>query len=165
MSKIKIVINSTPIISLSIIEKLDLLDFLFEEVIVPQAVYTEVVTRGTDKAGSVELARSKWVKVEKVLNENTKQSIMLELDEGEAEVITIAKERTINTVVIDEFAGRQYASLLGLNVIGTLGILLSGKKHGFIAELRPLMDTLIKKNRYIDKFLYELMLRQAGEVK
>ncbi len=40
-----------------------------------------------------------------------RQSIMLELDEGESEVITIAKEKLINTVVIDEFAGRQYASL------------------------------------------------------
>lgn len=47
---------------------------------------------------------------------------MLELDEGEAEVIAIAKETGIKNVIIDEFAGRKYASLLGLNVIGTLGI-------------------------------------------
>ncbi len=119
--------------------------------------------KGIKKAGSNELAKSTWIKVVKVENINARDLIMLELDEGEAEVIEIAKEKKIDTVFIDEFAGRQYASLLGINVIGTLGILLSCKKLGLISEIRPLIDILIKKKRYINKLLYASILRNAGE--
>jgi predicted nucleic acid-binding protein len=128
----KAIVNSTPIISLSVLGKLDLLKSVFTEVIVPKAVFDEVFAKGSDKIGSKELASTTWIKVMETTNILSKSSIMLELDEGEAEVITLAKEKSIDTVVIDEFAGRQYASLLGLNVIGTLGILLASKNKGLI---------------------------------
>ena len=56
------------------------------------------------------------------------------------------------------------ASLLGLNVTGTLGILLIGKKLGFVEEIKPLMDTMIKYNRYINQELYLAVLRKAEEI-
>jgi uncharacterized protein len=159
----KIVVNSAPIISLSLINKFYLLKELFEEIIVPDAVYNEIVHKGINRAGSNELIKATWIDIVKVENINAKELIMLELDEGEAEVIEIAKEKKIYTVLIDEFAGRQYASLLGINVIGTLGILLSCKKLGLISEIRPLIDILIKKKRYINKALYTSILHNAGE--
>ena len=88
---------------------------------------------------------------------------MIELDEGEAEVITIAKEQNISLVCIDEFAGRQYAKLLTLDVIGTLGILLLAKQNGYIAELKPLFQKLISSNRHISKLLCNQVLRKAKE--
>ena len=88
---------------------------------------------------------------------------MTQLDEGEAEVITIAKDKSISLVCIDEFAGRQYAALLGLNVIGTLGVLLIAKKRGFIQALKPLLDLLIDNGRYIGHSLYNEVLQKADE--
>ena len=88
---------------------------------------------------------------------------MIELDEGEAEVITIAKDKNLALVCIDEFAGRQYAKLLGLDVIGTLGILLMAKQKGYIAELKSLFQKLIASNRHIGKALCNQVLKRAGE--
>ncbi len=160
----KVVINSSPLITLSLIGHMELLLKLYDEVIVPRSVYNEVVVKGKGKAGSKELACVDHFTVFEIENKALKDTVMLELDEGEAEVITVAKEKGIHNVIIDEFAGRQYASLLGLNVIGTLGMLLIGKKLGFIDELKPLMDIMLKHNRYISRVLYLEILKKANEI-
>ncbi len=160
----KVVVNSPPLISLSLIGQLELLPKLYDEIIVPKSVYNEVVVKGKGKAGSEELGSIHHFTVLETENKVLKDSIMLELDEGEAEVITIAKEKGIQNVIIDEFAGRQYASLLGLNVTGTLGILLIGKNLGFIGEVKPLMDMMLKHNRFINRGLYLAVLKKANEI-
>lgn len=159
----KAVINSSPLISLSLLNELALLLKIYDEVIVPKSVYNEVVVKGKGKAGSKEVESINRFTVLEAKDNVLKHSVMLELDEGEAEVISIAKEQEIQNVIIDEFAGRQYASLLGLNVIGALGILLIGKKLGFIDEVKPLMDILLKHDRYISRELYFAVLKKANE--
>ena len=159
-----IVVNSTPLISLAIIDKLELLPKIFDAVLVPRAVHEEVVLNGTGKGGYNELAQAKWLQIFDVENTHLKRSIMIELDEGEAEVITLAKEREINRVCIDEFAGRKYAKLLGLDVIGTLGLLLIAKNRGYVNKIKPLLDELIVYNRYIAQGLYNEVLKKAHEL-
>ena len=91
-----IFVNSTPLISLSILNQLDLLLKIFDDVIVPSAVYNEVIMNGKGKSGYNNLSKVDWFNVIEVENIGQKQSIMIELDEGEAEVITIAKKRASN---------------------------------------------------------------------
>ena len=158
-----IVVNSTPLISLAAIRRLDLLKNIFSDVIVPRAVHDEIIKSGKGKAGYSQLSSVSWFCVADVINIELKRSIMTQLDEGEAEVITIAKDKSISLVCIDEFAGRQYAALLGLNVIGTLGVLLIAKKRGFIQALKPLLDLLIDNGRYIGHSLYNEVLQKADE--
>ena len=158
-----IVVNSTPLISLAIIRQLDLLPMIFGEVIVPRAVYDEIIVNGRGKAGYQQLANIGWFHIADAENIELKRSIMVQLDEGEAEVITIAKEKNIPLVCIDEFAGRQFANLLGLYVIGTLGILLVAKQRGLVPAIRPLCDILINNERYISRALYNEVLQKAGE--
>jgi len=160
---LSIIVNSTPLISLAIIHQLDLLQKIFNDVYIPLTVYNEVIVNGKGKAGHAELSMINWLQVVVPVNAPLKQSIMLQLDEGEADVITIAKDKDISLVCIDEFAGRQYASLLGLDVIGTLGILLIAKKKGIIPLLKPLCDKLILNERYISSGLYNEVLIKAGE--
>ena len=158
-----IVVNSTPLISLAILNQLELLQKLFSKVIIPNSVYDEIVVNGKDKTGYDCLSAVNWFHITSAENSGMKQSIMIELDKGEAEVITIAKEQNISLVCIDEFAGRQYAKLIGLDVIGTLGILLIAKQHGYVSELKPLFQKLISNNRHIGKVLCNQVLRRAGE--
>ena len=139
------------------------MDIIFDEVIIPKAVYNEIVIKGAGKPGCDELREVKFIKVYDVNNLTTKSSIMLELDEGEAEVIALALEQSIDTIIVDEFAGREYARLMRLNVIGTLGILIKAKQLKIINKIRPLMDELIKNRRYIDKDLYNLVLELSSE--
>jgi len=146
---LSIIVNSTPLISLAIINQVDLLKKIFGNVYIPGTVYNEVIVNGVGRAGYVELSVINWFHVVTPINIPLKYSIMLQLDEGEADVITIAKDKDISLVCIDEFAGRNYATLLGLDVIGTLGVLLIAKKKGFIHQLKPLCDKLIDNERFI----------------
>ena len=160
----KVAINTSPLISLSIIEKLDILPMLFEEVYIPAAVYHEAVVLGNGKYGSTDIENAVWLKVEAISNMDLRDSIALSLDRGEAEVITLAKEIGIDIIIIDEYMGRRFAKMLGLNVVGTLGILLRAKEMGLIQQIKPLMDLLIKHRRHIDRKLYEKILRLADEI-
>ncbi len=159
----KAVINSSPVISLSLVKQLELLFKIYDEIIIPKSVYHEVVIKGTGKVGSDNLETISRFTVLEPDNKTLKDTIMLELDEGEADVIAISKENNIDYVIIDEFAGRQYASLLNLKVAGSLGILLVGKKLGLLKEIKLLMDIMINGNRYISQELYQAVLKNAGE--
>jgi len=161
---LNVIVNSTPLISLAVINQLDLLSKIFDDIIVPSAVYNEVVVNGKGKAGYNNLSTIDWFNVVEVENTGLKQSIMIELDEGEAEVITIAKEKSDLLVCIDEFAGRRYAKLHDLEVIGTLGILLIAKQKGYVSELRPLLQKLIAEDRHIGKTLCNQILFKVGEI-
>jgi len=158
-----IIVNSTPLISLAIIDQLDLLPKIFKDVIVPNAVYNEVLVDGKDKLGHARLSTANWIRRVDILNAELKRSIMLQLDEGEAEVMTVSKDKNIPLVCIDEFAGRRYAALLGLDVIGTLGVLLIAKQMKLVPAIKPLCDNLISSGRYISRSLYDEVINKAHE--
>ena len=158
-----IIVNSTPLISLAILHQLELLQKIFHNVYLPRTVYSEVIVSGRGKSGHAELSVVEWFQIVDPVNISLKHSIMLQLDEGEADVITIAKDKSISLVCIDEIAGRKYANLLGLDVIGTLGILLTAKRQGYVPLLKPLLDKLILNERHIGRDLYDEILIKAGE--
>jgi len=160
---LSIIVNSTPLISLAIVGQLDLLPRIFGDIYLPRAVHNEVIIKGSGKIGHAQLLEINWFQIIDPVNTSLKHSIMLQLDEGEAEVITIAKDKDIPLVCIDEFAGRRYASLLKLDVIGTLGILLIAKKRGYVPAVKPLCDKLLSSERFISRELYFSVLKKAGE--
>jgi predicted nucleic acid-binding protein len=60
MISLKVVSNSTPLIALSRIGKLELLKQYFFEIIIPEAVYQEVVVSGGDLYGAKEVKGLDW---------------------------------------------------------------------------------------------------------
>jgi len=149
---------------LAIIDQLELLRVIFDDVIIPKSVYDEVIINGKNKSGYAELARINWLKVIAINNIVMKRAMMAKLDEGEAEVIILASELRTKMVCIDEVAGRRYARFMGLDVIGTLGILLIAKNKGTINEIKPLIDKMIDSHIYIRKELYYDILTRANEM-
>jgi len=68
-------------------------------------------------------------------------------------------------VLLDEKRARQVAQNLGLQVIGTIGILLLAKSREIIAEVSRLLDAMIYDARYwVSKSLYKMVLQQPGEL-
>jgi len=156
-----IVSDSSPLISLAILNRLTILDQLFDKIYVPTAVYNEVVRR--DKPHFQELNRFSVDRVKQIQNQFAVQLLLKDLDIGESEAIVLAKENNISDILIDEYKGRKIAIAHGLSPIGTIGVLVQAKKKGLIKELKPELDSLIANRRRISPNLYMKALGLAGE--
>ncbi len=75
----------------------------------------------------------------------------------------LSDELRADWVLMDEAKGRLAAELLGLRMIGTLGLLLLGKRMGKVAAVRPLLDTLRANKFYINDRMHRSILAEAGE--
>ena len=130
----KVVVNATPLIALSVIDRLELLNQLFDEVIIPSAVYQEVVISGANKPGATELKNASWIQVQSVTPSSTIEPLLLGLDKGELQVILLAVSIEPDWVIIDEKLARRVAKVMGLSVKGTVGILLASFYAGYISK-------------------------------
>ncbi len=158
----KAVVNSSPLIFLAKINRLDLLNKLFDEVIIPKAVYEEAVLNG--KRDKTEIIKNlNWIKVEEVKNRRLINFLMNFIDYGESEVIAYAVENNIDLVVLDDKDARKIAREFDLKVIGTLGILIISKKKGYINELKPIIENLVGNNFRISEKLLRRILEEVNE--
>jgi hypothetical protein len=121
--------DTSPILGLSVIGYLNLLQEQFGEIYIPQAVLAELkITENFHGATAIQQALTEhWLGVRKIQNEPLAQSLSSELDRGESEAITLAIDLGVEMIVMDEKIGRERARELGLKTIGVLGILLNAK--------------------------------------
>lgn len=159
----RVIVNSTPLIVLANVNKLELLQQLYGRIIVPQAVYDEVTAK-PHSLSSLTVAQSHWIVVEQISNQAEKKMYQAKLHAGEVEVMILAQENPqADLVILDDNAAKKTAKYLGLKVTGTLGILVKAKEQNFLEEIRPVLDEIIANGFYISKTLYHLVLQQAGE--
>jgi len=156
----KVVVNTTPIISLASIGHLDILEKLFGEIILAEAVYGEIKAK---QGYGYEQVDSRFIKVQRIQGQVYKSLLLTHLDEGEAETIILAKEIAADFVIIDENLGYKFANNAGLTAIRTLTILLRAKEKGFITKVRPLLDDMIAKGRWYSNTVYDSFISKAGE--
>ncbi|MFW6282403.1 MAG: DUF3368 domain-containing protein [bacterium] len=159
----KVVVNSTPIISLSIINHLDLLAKLYNEIYIPQAVYDEVCVKGKSQVGAKTLQKTDFLKTLSIKNDEARQFFAASLHKGEVEVMILARELEADLIIIDDYQARKHARYLDFKITGTLGILIKSKKANYIKRVKPLMDKLIENDIYIDNNLYRKILDLAEE--
>lgn len=131
----KIVSNSTPLIALSRINELQLLRALFGAIIIPTAVYNEVVLEGAGRPGVKEVAGASWIKKREVQNLLAVSILRMDLDRGEAEAVVLAKELGADYLLVDEKKARRVARSSEIKIIGTVGILGLAAKKGLIHDL------------------------------
>ena len=129
-----VVVNATPLIALALVGQLSLLREMFDAVIVPRAVYEEVVIDGYGQPGSAELAQASWIQVVSPARAVTLEPMLLGLDSGELSVLLLAQEIQPDWVIIDERLARRVAQAMGLPVKGTLGILLAAVWAGLLTR-------------------------------
>lgn len=154
----KVICNASPLIALSNISQINLLKDLFQKIIIPQAVYEEVVDEGKDRPGALEVknAVGKWIEVYKVKNLNEVKALRAILDKGESEVIVLAQEINADLLILDNKGPRIFAKHLGLKITGTIGILLLAHEKGFLNNPMLKILELREKGFYIsDKVLEE----------
>lgn len=159
--------DTSPILGLSAIGYLELLQEQFGAVFIPQAVLTELKVE-TDYRGTSAIQKALndgWLKPNDIQNKPLAQSLSLELDKGESEAITLAMDLGVEMIVMDERIGRERAKAMGLQTVGVLGILLKAKKRGQIESMSEAMKALRQEiGFFISENLYQQFLKQAGEV-
>jgi hypothetical protein len=158
-----VVVNTTPIMALSLIGKLDVLRQLYGEVTIPPAVHSEVLTGGA-RIGSAELTNATWIRVIPLRDPQRADLLLADLDRSEAEVIALAQETNAELVVLDERLARQHARRLGLRLTGTLGVLVKAKQGGLIPAVAPLVADLRRGGIWLSDALVEEALRLADEL-
>lgn len=126
-----LVTNTTPLISLAAATgNLDILKFLYARVVVPLEVAEEVRVGGKQSFGLDVFECAEWLDIQTA--EVTLQPFLSNsLDKGEASVIQTAMNLGLPLACIDETAGRRVARLCGLDVTGSVGILLKARRLGF----------------------------------
>jgi uncharacterized protein len=123
-----VITDSTALIRLDRIDKLDLLPKIYPNIVAPRAVVEEFGRR------------PEWLTVVAVRDVDAVCTVRAQLDAGEAEAIVLALENEGCTLLIDERRGRRYAIQLGLSVVGTFGILIRAKQSGQFWTLSLVLD-------------------------
>lgn len=164
----KVICNTSPIIGLMAIDRLPLLWTLFEQVIIPEAVYKELcadVKKHKFETEKIEqCVKEGKLKVYQIENHQMVKSMYGKLHYGELEVIVGAKELNLPLAIIDEIAARKMASEFLIDTIGLVGMLIYAKKTGILKEIRSDMEMLRSKGyRISDKIFFEA-LKSADEL-
>lgn len=160
-----VVADSSVLIALSAIGQLSVICARCPDgVLVPSAVWREVVEEGRDRPGAREISTAKWISMGQIKDNAFVQYLKMGLDDGEAEAIGLAREVNAGLVLLDERAARDVAKGLGLKVLGTIGLLIWAKRAGRVKNLRQLLDRLQgEANFRIGKTVYANALQEADE--
>jgi uncharacterized protein len=158
-----VVTDSTVLIGLAKIGKLDLLRKIFSKVYIPQEVFKEVVEKGKGKPGSQLIKEAPWIETKPIVDKVQVYFLMASLEKGEAEVLTLAKEMKADLILLDEEKARKSAIIAGFEVIGLIGLFIVAKNLGLLKEVRSSIEELkTKRFRVSDKIVAET-LRAVGE--
>ena len=164
----KVVSNATPLIYLAGANQLDLVHTLFRQVYIPEAVYKEVVIEGRrlgeQDVFHVERAiKQGWMLVQGI---KTSCSVEIPIHSGEVEVISLAKEKGIETVLMDDVKARTVAEMAGLRPVGTLWLILKAVENHTLNfnEFLSILEDIIRSGFYLKEDVCLKAVRMAREL-
>jgi len=159
-----VVADSSPLIYLARLNRLELLRSLYSEVFIPPAVWREVAVEGKEliEGRSLLVAASEgWLRVDDSAAASANEEVLKQLDDGEREAIALAI-RLQALLIIDDAEGRAAAQKLGVKLTGTLGVLVQATRRGLLPRLKPELDRLMAETNF--RCAAELMAKALKEV-
>lgn len=153
-----------PIVDLARIEALHLLPDLYDAVILPEAVWQEVVVEGEGQPGGRAVRTASRIERRTVSNSDLVRALRQDLDAGEAEAIALAVEIERAVLLMDERHGRETASHFDVPHLGLIGVLIDAKESRPIEGIQPHLDALQQAGFWISDQLYRRVLRDEGEL-
>jgi hypothetical protein len=157
-----VVSNSSPIIHLAKIGKLDLLSMYYGQLLVPQAVWQECTTASTGRDEIEHIRCASWINTVKI-HDRIVTLLRHDIDQGEAEAIALAIERKASLLLLDDAEAREKARLYYLPVTGTVGVLLRAHKEGLIPSFRDVLRYLSLSGFWLNPKLAEKLIAEVGE--
>ena len=158
---VTVISNASPLIGLCKIDCLEILKFLWREIIIPEAVYNEVVVKGSGKIGAdtIEKACGDWIKIKALANRKEVKLLQAILDRGEAETIVLAGEIGADLVLLDNKEPRLFAREIDLKILGTIGIVELAWRKGIIDDPMRKLYELRAKGFWLSDRLLERVRR------
>ena len=156
-----VVSDTTPLISLLKINRIDLLEKLFGDVLIPQAVFDELTV---DERFRLEdqIRQTKFIAVKPVNNPESASILKRAtgLDQGESEAIVLTDELKADLLLMDEAKGRNVSAQMGIRIMGTIGILMAAYEEQELTsdEVRECVDGLQRAGRHIGQRHYQMLL-------
>jgi len=160
-----VVANSSVLIFLSKIKLLDILKKLFGTVYIPEAVYHEVVVEGGERSGAIEVKKADWVKIVHIKNKRLANYLRQEIDVGEAEAIVLALELKADVILLDDADARMIARSMGLNIKGTIGVLLLAWRKGLLEDVEEKIKELMSKGYRLRSDIYLRIIEEIRKRK
>ena len=162
-----IVISDTiPILSLLKAGQLKVLEKLYQTVIIPEAVYNELINNDDYEEEREAIKRCSFLSVEKVSNVESVRILrdVTGLDAGESESLVLYGEKNADLLLIDEHKGRSVAKKLSVEHIGTVGILMLAFDEGILTaeEVREALRVMLTCDIRLSRKLCNKVLEYVG---
>lgn len=159
----RIVTNTTPLIALAVATgSLEILRHLYREVVVPLEVSEEIMAGGKHDFGLAAFQAAAWL-TRKTQPALVPPYIRNALDRGEGAVIQTAIDEKIDLVCIDEVVGRRFARLSGLNLTGTIGVLLKAQQQAYPVSIREALSRMQDQGIWLSERVIRFALDHARD--
>jgi hypothetical protein len=162
-----VVSDSSPLNYLALLSDFDLLRQIYRNVVIPPAVYREVVESGADYpvGQAVQAALGDWIFVAEAPGATQVDALRRDfhLDANESEAILVAEALKNASVLMDERRGVQCARSRGIVVIRTPLIYAHAKLLGLVGSVREKLDELRSNGFRLSDLHYARILRDLGE--
>ena len=162
-----VVSDTTPLISLLKINRLDLLKKLFGDVLIPQAVFDELTDDERFRLEADQIREKKFIVVKPVTNPESTNILKRAtgLDQGESEAIVLTDELKADLLLMDEAKGRNVSAQMGLRIMGTIGILMAAYEEDELSsdEVRECIAGLQHAGRHIGQRHYQMLLSRLKD--
>lgn len=158
----KAISNTSPLLYLYRIDALVWLPELFSEIWVPDAVVVELAEgrkRGYDVPN---LSNYEWLNFVDPTH-TPSEWLTLDLGAGELAAMALALENSGRIILLDDALARRMAQAAGLEVWGTLRVLLEAKSMGLVSEIKPFVDKLNRAGLWMSDKIQKRVLALAGE--
>lgn len=157
-----VVSDTTPLISLMKADCLALLAPLFHEVLIPEAVYAELISNPVFADEAMQIKECDFIRVVTVKEHKAVDVLqrVSGLDLGESEAIVYADDAKADVLLMDEVKGRAVAKSMGIYIMGTVGILLFAHEEKLLSveETKKALEKLRQANRHISEELLSYAL-------
>ncbi len=158
-----VISDTSPIANLIQINRLILLNQLFDSIIVPPSVHSEIL-KLEDFGFTLNIYReAHWITVKAPTDKDKVDQLKTEIDQGESEAIALAEELNAQLLIIDERLGTNIAKERGLNTIGLLGLLIKAKDKSIIDAIKPILEELENVGFWMGKRLKARVLEIVNE--
>lgn len=154
-----VISDSGPIFSLAVVDKLELLEGLFDEIHIPKAVWEEV-TRDQTTEHYPKIVAYFQNRIKEIAGSNKLTFVM---DYGESEAVILYNELNADFLLIDDKKARDIAENFGVSCVGTIGILSIARERGMVGELRPIFQSFLKNKRFYSLKLLNMILKRHHE--